>query len=104
MDLKLRRLTARVAAHMDAIAAARRAGATWGDLAELFGAPSGEALRKADSRARQGIREGRLAPIERLPLPPAPAPKPSAAAPGIAADAGKSEPPARQGFKRIKID
>lgn len=104
--MNLKRLTARVAGYMDSITAARRAGMTWGELATLFCAPSGEALRKAFARARQGIQEGRLVPIEQLPLPiSVPAPKPSP--PALSRDGTRATPtalPTRPGFTKIDID
>ncbi len=81
MDLK--RLTARVAGHIEAIEAAKKAGMTWGEMAPLFNASSAEAIRKAFARAQRGIEAGRIVPIEQLPLPsgdrkpPAPALKPT---------------------------
>ncbi len=76
MDLK--RLTARVAAHADAITAAKQAGMTWKEIATVFEIPNGESARKASDRARRGIREGRIVPLAQLPLPIPAAPKPIA--------------------------
>ncbi len=65
----MKRLTARIAAHADAITVAKQAGMTWGEIATLFEINNGESARKAFERARKGIREGRIVPLAQLPLP-----------------------------------
>ena len=97
--------TARVAAFAPAIQAARARGVTWLQIVQEIGPAVGidPSAPSAPDSMRSAFKAA-LAQIEKGRLMPAPAPKPSAAAPGIAADAGRSEPPARQGFKRIKID
>ncbi len=101
MDLK--RLTARVARHMDAIMAAKGAGMTWGEVAALFNAPSAEAMRKAFARARGGIETGRIVPIGQMPLP-IPFADSSVLRP-IPQSVNREPSKAASGsFKRIKID
>lgn len=70
--MSLRRLMARAAGHRDAITAARMAGWTWTEIGERLGV-SGEAMRRAYSRAQAAMQVGRLVPLEQTPLPePAP--------------------------------
>jgi hypothetical protein len=64
-----RKLTARVAGHLDAIVTARRRGITWSEIAELFGATSAPALRAAVRRARVAVESGRIVPGEQKQLP-----------------------------------
>ena len=96
MDLK--RLTARVAGHIEAIEVAKKAGMTWDELAALFKAPSAEALRKAVARARQGMVKGRLVPIEQLPLPTS-SPLPVTANGSLPRAKGGTSPPPLPGQK-----
>ena len=105
--MRLRRLTARVAEHRDAIAAARLAGWTWTEIGERIGV-SGEAARRAHARALAAMQVGRLVPLEQIPLPePASAtPAPPAAQPKPA-PFGRSDGeqrPTRPGWTNIPID
>jgi hypothetical protein len=115
MQIKLKRLQARAARHLEAVAAARQAGMTWAEIGERLEMP-GEAARKAFARAKAAMQSGRLTPLEQAPLPEPPDPPPSvtqsprAAAPVrpvISPDAHRGETPApieRKGFKRINLD
>lgn len=78
-----RKLTARLAAHLDAIERARERGITWGELATALGARSAPAVRAAVARARAAVEAGRIKPGEQLPLPdPAPEQPPKETKPG----------------------
>ena len=69
MQIKLKRLQARAARHLEAVAAARQAGMTWAEIGERLEMP-GEAARKAFARAKAAMQSGRLTPLEQAPLPP----------------------------------
>ena len=71
MDLKPKRLMARVACHQEAVIAARLAGLSWSEIGERLGA-SGAATRKAYARAQAAMRSGKLVPLEQTPLPDPP--------------------------------
>ena len=63
------KLIARVAARIDAIEAARGAGIGWDEIAARLGAKNGEVARKTCANVRALIKEGKLKPLEQLPLP-----------------------------------
>ena len=110
--MRLRRLTARVAEHRDAIAAARLAGWTWTEIGERIGV-SGEAARRAHARALAAMQSGKLVPLEQTPLPELPEPIPAPVAPvsptarpkpfepAVGAD---EQRPSRPGWPQIPID
>jgi hypothetical protein len=89
MDLKPKRLVARMAHHHEAVIAARRAGLSWSEIGDLFGA-SGAATRKAHVRALAAMRAGKLVPLEQMPLPLPKSLGPSPATPAISSSAGKT--------------
>ena len=68
MDLKPKRLVARMAQHHEAVIAARLAGLSWSEIGDRLGA-SGAATRKAHVRALAAMRAGKLVPLEQMPLP-----------------------------------
>ena len=55
------RMTARVAPYKEAIAEARRAGLTWGDIAQLLGIQGADAVRQAVRKCQWAA--------EQIPLP-----------------------------------
>jgi hypothetical protein len=63
---KASRATARVAPYITAIGAARKAGLTWRDLAEILGEAGPDALRQAVKQCQWTA--------EQMPLPPPPEP------------------------------
>lgn len=63
------KLIARVAARIDAIEAARGAGSGWDEIAARLGAKNSEVARKTYANARTLMKEGKLKPLEQLPLP-----------------------------------
>ena len=67
------KLIARVAAHVDAIEAARGAGSGWDEIAARLGAKNSEVARKTYANAKALIEAGKLKPIEQRPLPEPPA-------------------------------
>ncbi|AWP24540.1 hypothetical protein C4901_15395 [Acidiferrobacter sp. SPIII_3] len=71
MDLKPKRLMARMARHQEAVIAARLAGLSWNEIGERLGA-SGAATRKAFVRAQAAMQSGKLVPLEQTPLPDPP--------------------------------
>ena len=71
MDLKPKRLMARMACHQQAVIAARLAGLSWGEIGARLGA-SGAATRKAYIRALAAMQSGKLVPLEQTPLPDPP--------------------------------
>jgi hypothetical protein len=68
MDLKPKRLMARMARHQEAVIAARLAGLSWSEIGDRLGA-SGAATRKAHVRALAAMQSGKLVPMEQAPLP-----------------------------------
>ncbi|UEO00462.1 hypothetical protein A9R16_003410 [Acidiferrobacter thiooxydans] len=71
MDLKPKRLMARMARHQEAVIAARLAGLSWSEIGDRLGA-SGAATRKAHVRALAAMQSGKLVPLEQVPLPDPP--------------------------------
>ncbi len=71
MQIKLKRLQARMAAYQAAVVTARQAGMTWTEIGERLGMP-GEAARKAFVRAQAAMQSGKLIPMEQAPLPDPP--------------------------------